>query len=103
MEDYLMCNILIFNEHLVKEPERFPELMIRTIWFMEAGDNPILAIIYYVEVFTGQEKGDEIWNYLWMVPHCLLFISRYHCSKGCVNYTPIANDGHGSFHMCKLS
>ena len=82
-----MCNVLILNEQLVKEPERFPELMIRTIRFMEAGDNPILYIVYNMEVFTGQGKGDENFDYLWMAPHCLLLISRYHFSKSCVQYT----------------
>ena len=76
--------------------------MIRTIRFMEVGDNRILDIVYNVEVFTGQEKGDEIWNYLWMVPHCLLLNSRYHCSKGCMNYTLIAMDGHGSFYIQQI-
>ena len=103
MEDYLMINHLILNEQLVKDPEWLPELMIWTIRFMEAGDNPILDIIYNVEVFTFQGKGDEICDYLWMVPHCLLLIYRYHCSKGCVNYTQIAKDGHVSFHMRQIS
>ena len=77
--------------------------MIQTIRFIQAEDNPILAIIYNVEVFTGQGKGDAICNYLWMVPHRLLFISRYQCSKGYVNYTLIAMDGHVSFHIHQLS
>ena len=70
---------------------------------MEAVDNQILAILCNVEVFTGQVKGDEICNYLWMVPPYLLFISMFYFSKGCMNYTHIAIDARVSFHMIHIS
>ena len=103
MEEYLTGYLVILNGQLVKDPKWIPELMIQTIRFIQAEDNPILAIIYNVEVFTGQGKGDEICDYLWMVPRCLLFISRYHCSKGCAKYALIAIDRHVSFHMRQIS
>ena len=48
-----MGTLLILNEQLVKDPEWLPELITWTILCMEARDNPILAMLYNVEVFTG--------------------------------------------------